>query len=206
MKLISPIRIVIIEDHLLFAQGLKAMLTETKEFEVCGTAQNIKDGLELIQETEFDILLLDVALPDGNGLHFLNVLKKIYPELKVVIISMFYDETYLKIAQRNGALGYFPKNIAIHLLVSQLKEIYVSNKPIFKSYLETIKISDCKLTNKEIEVLNFLKFGKNVTEIAQITQKSSSTIQTHKKNMLKKTNTHSVIEMIEKAKTLGWIK
>lgn len=205
MQTTLPIRLVFIEDHVLFAEGLKAMLTETLQFEVCAISHSIKDGLNKLTEIEADILLLDVALPDGNGLQLLPLLKELKPNLKVVILSMYHDQTYLKIAQKKGTYGYFPKNIALQQLVVHLKEIFEGKKVFFRNALTIIKDVNCKLTVKEMEVLNFLKFGKSASEIASITNTSLETVKTHKKNMLKKTDTHSVIQMLEKAKSLGWM-
>lgn len=201
----NPIRLCIIEDHLLFSEGLRNLLADSKEFEICAIATTIKDGLDRLKQIEVDILLLDINLPDGNGLNLFPVLQNLKPNLKVVILSMFNEISYMKNAEIKGFSGYFPKNIPIQLLIKHLKEIYEGKKVFFRTDTSLLKFSECKLSSKEIEVLNFLRFGKNVNEIAVLLDKSVNTVRTHKKNIAKKTNTHSVIEMVEKAKSLGWI-
>lgn len=201
----KPIRLCIIEDHLLFSEGLRNLLADSNEFEICAIATTIKDGLDRLKQIEVDILLLDINLPDGNGLNLFPVLQKLKPNLKVVILSMFNEISYMKTAELKGFSGYFPKNIPIQLLIKHLKEICEGKKVFFRNDTSLLHSSQCILSSKEIEVLNFLRFGKNVNEIAVLMGNSAETIRSHKKNIAKKTKTHSVIEMIEKAKTLGWI-
>ena len=115
-------RIVIIDDHRLLRQGLERLLNSTDEFVVCGEAGAAKEGLAVVRETKPDAVIVDVGLPDKDGLELTREMKEELPNLPVIVLSMHEEEHFAERARQAGAMAYVVKHEAIEKLESALRD------------------------------------------------------------------------------------
>jgi DNA-binding NarL/FixJ family response regulator len=202
------LRVLIADDHLLFASGLRALLDGEQDFEVVGVVHEGTRILHEVQKTKPDVLLLDLNLPGRNGLEVLEELPE-YAIPKVYIVTMYNDDQMIEQVRRLGASGYFLKNSdeqeILEVLSGQVEEFYITRsqqkRPEIKSAVETTdsfeKIG--QLTRREKEILKHIVQGKSSPEIGQLINISSTTVDTHRKNMMRKLDLNKISELISYA-------
>ena len=217
----SKINIVLADDHVLVRNGIKAMLESDKELDVVGEAGNGIEALESAQRLHPDILVLDIRMPEMNGLEAAAKLAKYSPNTKAVILSMHDSEEYVMQALDAGAFGYLLKDTDKAEFVKALKQVHggskyfsgaVSNvlanrllntKPFTsKPSSDTDREEDSdlySLTRREKEILRMVVNGKQNKQIADASGKSVRTIETHRFNIMKKLGVNNAIDMVNKA-------
>jgi len=189
------IRILIADDHTIVREGLKQIFVDTSDLIVTGEAQNGLEVLKKIKNMQFDVVLLDISLPDNSGLDILKQLKSQRPDLPVLILSMHPEEQYAIRSLRAGASGYLTKESASQELIAAIRRVTEGRKYITSSLAEKIAIEmesekteplhDC-LSDREYQVLCMLASGKTVKEIALLLSLSVKTISTHRSRILNK--------------------
>ena len=197
-------RIAIIDDHTLFREGLKAIVGTNNGFEVIGEAGNAADGLTLAGETKPDIMIIDITLPDKNGIKLTRELLSNFPEVKVMIVSMHSKADYISEAFKAGALSYIVKDSAAENLISGLQSVskgmhYIDNSVAKEVVLglqggEGEEKKDDpyeRLTNREQQVFRLLVEGTQVKEIAEKLFISPKTVENHRGSIMKKLDIHS---------------
>ncbi|ATL42869.1 response regulator transcription factor [Elizabethkingia sp. HX WHF] len=203
-------KIIILDDHRLFCEGLQYILKNTEEFEVI---RHFQTGEELIASKEIhqaDLLILDINLHGKSGIEIAREIRPYFRHMKIVCLSMLYDTYTLNKLQNIGVSGFFPKEIDACELISYLKKIIADNsfhtKPACLQS-ENVKVwnKDYNLSDKEIEIITLLYQGKTNKEIAVLLSRSTYTIETHRKNIARKTNTHNLAELIKLAKEKCWL-
>jgi len=218
--MVSNKRIVIVDDHTLFRKGLKAIIGTDNGFEVIGEAGNAADGLLLAGETKPDIMIIDITLPDKDGIKLTREVRLNFPEIKIMIVSMHSKTDYIVEAFRSGALSYIVKDSATENLISGLHSVsegvhYIDNS-IAKEVIFGLQDADFKkkkkedayecLTNREQQVFRLLVEGALVKEIAEKLFISPKTVENHRGNIMKKLNIHSTVELIRYAVDVGLIE
>lgn len=213
-------RIVIVDDHTLFRKGLKAIIGTNNGFEITGEAGNAADGLLLAGETKPDIMIIDITLPDKDGIKLTREIRLKFPEIKIMIVSMHSKTDYIVEAFRAGALSYIVKDSATENLISGLRSVsegvhYIDNS-IAKDVIFGLQDADYKkkkkedaygcLTNREQQVFRLLVEGALVKEIAEKLFISPKTVENHRGNIMKKLNIHSTVELIRYAVDVGLIE
>jgi DNA-binding NarL/FixJ family response regulator len=213
-------RIVIVDDHTLFRKGLKAIIGTNNGFEVTGEAGNAADGLLLAGETKPDIMIIDITLPDKDGIKLTREVRHNFPEIRVMIVSMHSKTDYILEAFRSGALSYIVKDSATENLISGLHSVskgvhYIDNS-IAKEVIFGLQDADYKkkkkedaygcLTNREQQVFRLLVEGVLVKEIAEKLFISPKTVENHRGNIMKKLNIHSTVELIRYAVDVGLVE
>lgn len=212
----SKINIVLADDHVLVRKGIKAMLESDADIDVVGEASNGLEALEVVAKLRPDILVLDIRMPEMNGLEAAAKLMRIAPATKAVILSMHDSEEYVLQALDAGAYGYLLKDTDKSEFVKALKQVHggskyfsgaVSNvlanrllnaKPFTTS--KSVEEEDAfNLTRKEKEILRMVVEGKHNKEIAEASGKSVRTIETHRFNIMKKLAVNNGIDMVNKA-------
>lgn len=119
----SRITVCLIDDHSVVRNGIRLMLSTESDIEVTGEARSAGEAIPLIQMRGFDVAILDIELPDNNGLNLLKVLRKERPEMAILMFSMHSEDVYAERALRNGASGYLAKDCSIDTLVSAVRKI-----------------------------------------------------------------------------------
>lgn len=117
------IRVMITDDHAIVRQGLKQILSETGDISVTGEAENGFQAMRIVRQQNFDVMLLDISLPDRNGLDVLKQIKKEYPELAVLMLSMHNESEFAIRALKAGAAGYLNKQSASAQLVTAIRQV-----------------------------------------------------------------------------------
>ncbi len=204
------IRILITDDHPLLRQGLRQILEGDPEsrFGDIEEASNGQELMKLLSERCFTIVILDISLPGRSGLDLIGDIRKMCPETKVLMLSMFSEEQYAIKALRLGASGYLTKNSAPDELIRALLKICSGQRYITSSLAERItfdlldekKKSEIELLSpRELEVIALLASGKTITTIAQELSLSPKTISTYRERILSKLNLKTTSDIIRYA-------
>jgi DNA-binding NarL/FixJ family response regulator len=193
-------RVLIIEDHILFRDGLISLFESTPEFDVVGDAETIFEGVEKARNLKPDIILMDFSLPDGTGLDATKIILSEMPQCKIVFLTVYEADEKLFAAIRAGAKGFLPKNVARFDLISSLHaldrgEIAISRQmashiveEFSHSNLQTTSHEELlsRLTEREMDVLGELQDGLSNQDISNQLFISENTVKHHVRNILKK--------------------
>lgn len=210
----DKINIVLADDHVLVRNGIKAMLESDTQIDVIGEANNGSEALETAKSLKPDILILDIRMPEMTGLEAAAKLKDFSPATKAVILSMHDSEEYVLQALDAGAYGYLLKDTDKAEFLKAIKQVHtgvkyftgavsnvLANKLLnSKSYTPKKAVEDpYSLTRREKEILRMIIDGKSNKEIADSSEKSIRTIETHRFNIMKKMGVTNAIDMVNKA-------
>jgi DNA-binding NarL/FixJ family response regulator len=204
------IRIFITDDHSLIREGLKKIINDEKDISIIGEAGNAKDTMSFVLSKNIDILILDLNLPDKNGLDLLKELKSLKPELKILILSMHPEDRFAMRVLRAGAAGYITKESVGEELVRAIRKVYNGGKYVSESLAEMLafeiqgggdKPIHEVLSDREFQVLQMIASGKTLAEISEALSLAVTTISTYRARVLEKLNLHSNAELIHYAIT-----
>ena len=188
-------RILIVDDHAIVGGGLKQFLGNVGGFEIAGQARTGAEALAMVNVGHWDLLLLDIGLPDMNGIEVLKYIKRDRPGLPVLVFSMYAEDDYAMAALEAGAIGYLPKDSAPEEILSAIRrassgERYLSpalaEKLLCGSLSMTQKLPHDNLSNREYEVMQMLSRGMPLTEIAESLHLSPKTVSTYRARVLEK--------------------
>ena len=206
------IHIGIVDDHLVLRQGLISLLKEYEHLNVVLSVNNGKELMDELKNTKPDILLLDIDMPVMNGREVLEKLNLKYPKIKVIIITQYFNDAYIIEFIKNGARAFLQKNCDIEKIldaiqaVHEIGEYYDSRvsatmAAVLKKSPTSVNevIPDTEFTKREIEILRLICIKKSNIDIAEELNLSVRTIEGHRYNISKKTNTANTIELIEYA-------
>jgi len=208
----QQIKIGIADDHVILRQGLISILKEYPHLDIL---LDVNNGQELMLELEKqlpDIILLDIEMPIMNGKDALELIQLKYPSIKVMMMSMYFNDSYIIEFIKNGACAFLPKNCDIDKLVDAINTVYERGHYYDEKISEVIinvlkqlppihKLIPKKLdlTNRELEIIELICSKKTNNEIANLLHLSVRTIEGHRYNISKKTNTTNTLELIEYA-------
>jgi DNA-binding NarL/FixJ family response regulator len=203
-------QILIADDHAVVRRGVKQILEEEPGLKVLGQATNGYEVIQKIQEKNWDILILDITLPDRNGLDVLKEVKSLRPDLPVLILSIHPEEEFAVRALKLKASGYVAKGSVPEELVLATKMILKGHRYISPSLTEKIasyleldndieKSLHERLSKREKEVLIMIASGKSITDIAEAIYLSAKTVSTYRKRILEKLNLKTTAGLIRYA-------
>ena len=212
--------ILIVDDHPLFREGLKTVLERDSRFKVVGEAGNGREGLRMARKLKPDLVVVDISLPDDNGIQLTREIRRFLSESRIIIVSVHSRVDYISEAFQAGATGYVVKESASDRLLEGLEAVakgeYFIDSSVSRQVARKLiefpskeaKITDAAygtLTPREQEVMRLLAEGLTPKEIAEKLFISSKTVENHRANIMKKLDLHSTMELIRYAAKVGLI-
>lgn len=189
-------RILCVDDHAIFRQGVKQILAQYDRMAKIGEAATAAAAMQLARESRWDLVILDLSLPDRSGLQVLTDLKREQPELPVIVLSMHAEDEYAIRALRIGASGYITKESAPEELVAALQKVMRGGRYMTPTLAEKIAFSYASpataeklhhtLSERELEVLQLIGAGKSLKEIAAMLSLSVKSVGTYRARVLEK--------------------
>ena len=196
------VTIQIVEDHKLLANSLCKMINDSGTAQVIDLCYDLKSCREALAKTLPDILLLDIGLPDGNGVDFCAEILKIYPELKIIMLTSFKEFNIARHSLDNGALGYILKNAEPEEMYTGIEIVSRGEQFLCEEIDLLLKENKNEetiwLTNSEKTVLKYLAEGYTRKEIAALLYRDEETIKTHRKNLSVKLKPKNLADLIRK--------
>jgi DNA-binding NarL/FixJ family response regulator len=203
--MLNKIHVLIADDHAIVRQGLKQILSETEDLVVTGEADDGAEALQLARQQRWDVFLLDVSMPNRNGIDTLKQLKKEFPRLPVLILSMHPEEQYAVRALKAGAAGYLTKQSAPEQLVNAIRQVAGGKKYVSAAVTQqlvealsdnTDKLPHERITDREYQVLVMIASGYPLTQIAESLNLGVATVSTYRARLLEKMGLRSTAELI----------
>lgn len=203
----GKIKLILADDHPLIREGFKSLLGKSDAFEVVGEAETGKELIDVVKATSPDIILVDITMPQMNGLDAIEVLRKEYPLLKFMVLTMHEEREYILKALRNGAHGYVLKSTERAELERAIHAVYNGQK-YFSPVVTTVLAESVgkkedneypEITPREKEVLELVAGGRSTKQIADKLKISIRTVESHRINMLKKFDVNNTAELIKRA-------
>ncbi|WP_420575898.1 response regulator [Ekhidna sp.] len=208
----SKIRVIVVDDHQLFREGIISLLDKNEDLEVVGEASSAENLFGLLASTDPHIVLIDITMPGMNGLEAIEDAREKYPNVRFIVLTMHAEGQYVVKAVRNGAFGYLIKNADENELIQAIKNV-ADGKKHFNDEISQLMIGNMaiegeshkKLSDREMEVLTLVSEGQTTKEIADQLFVSARTVETHRVNMMKKLKVQNTAELIKKAAHLKLI-
>jgi two-component system, NarL family, response regulator NreC len=208
------IRILLADDHAVVRQGFKMILDAQPDMEIVGEAANGREAVDLAEQLRPDVVVMDVAMPELNGIEATRRLASSVPHARVVALSMHKDSVYVREILRAGARGYLLKDSGAADLVAAIRAV-ASGESYLSPAVSNAVLDDYRrhatnpidlLTSREREVLQLLAEGKTNKEIAGLLNLSVYTVEAHRGRILEKLNLHSIGELVRFAVRSGLIE
>jgi DNA-binding NarL/FixJ family response regulator len=213
------IKVAIADDHVLFRAGVKTALSMKKDIKMIAEADNGMQLLNLLKHIQPDVVLLDIQMPIMDGITTLPEIKKLYPEIKVVMLTMHNDHSMISKLMELGANAYLTKNSDSEVIYDAVKTVYeqeyffnaLTNKALIdglrvKRQVESNLPIDAKLTEKEITILKLMCDEKSTKEIADIVDLSPRTVEAIRDKLKSKTGAKSMAGLVMYAVKSGLIE
>ncbi|MBI4287041.1 MAG: response regulator transcription factor [Chloroflexi bacterium] len=214
----SKIRVLIVDDHALVREGIRAILEANPDFEVVGEAVGGQEAVDKTKQLKPDIAIMDLTMPGMNGLEATRQIRQCCPEVKVLTLTMHDNDTHFFQALDAGASGYFIKGGSSAELVAALRMVWHGDvflypsmaKSLLGDYLKRVRAGKDResydgLTDREQEILKLVAEGRTNQEIADLLVVSASTVQTHRAHIMAKLGLHTRTELVKFAIQRGII-
>jgi two-component system nitrate/nitrite response regulator NarL len=215
----SQMKVLIVDDHILFRQGLVSLLCTEPDFEVVGEAGSAREAIAMTLELHPNLILMDFNLPDGSGVEAAREILSEFPDCKIIFLTVYAEDEKMLEAVRNGAHGYLLKNVPIAQLMKSLRSTQNGEAAISRSMMSKVMnelartsgqalpdpntTSLDKLSTREIDVLRELSSGASNDEIAQRLFISKNTVKHHVHNLLDKLEMENRNQLAKTAKRYG---
>lgn len=204
----NRIRIFLVDDHDMFRDGVKLLLSSDNLAEVVAEARNGKEFLEKVGQVNPDVVLMDISMPEMDGIEASKIAHEKYPQLKILALTMFGDEKYYYQMIQTGIKGFVLKSAGISELIKAITEVsrgenYFSGELLYK-LIQNINSSKAaangsvaeKLSTREIEVLKLIASGLSNEDIASNLNISMATVKSHRSSLLTKTGSNNTASLI----------
>jgi len=205
MRTETQIKIIIADDHSIFMEGISALISSDKIL-IIANCKNGQEVLDTLKNTKADLVISDINMPVMDGITLTKKLKKLYPELKIIILSMYEEKYIIKKAIAAGADGYMSKNLGKEEILTVIERCMKGEKYISKSTtkfkqqitkITNTKLTNIPLTNRENQILQLIMKEMANGDIALHLDISKRTVETHKKNMLLKLGVKNTVGLIK---------
>jgi len=211
----NKINIFLVDDHQIVRDGIKSLLMDSAEIHIAGEAMNGLELMEKLKQTKPDVILMDISLPDVSGIELTKQVTQQFPEIKVVILSMYTQEEFITNAIAAGAKGYLPKNTTKQELLNAIISVYndkeyyndAVSEIILGNYISSVRKSkdiisendEEILTVREKQILKLFVEGLSNPEIADKLFISIRTVESHKNHIMQKLEAKSTVELVKYA-------
>lgn len=212
----KPIRVLIADDHALVRAGIRALVEKIEGVVVVGEAGKGSEALELVDQLRPSLMLLDLTMPEGGGFDVLDHVRKHFPEIKVIVLTVHEAGEYAIRALREGAAGFLPKSAASTELEQAIQtvirgEVYISPEMSRKTVIEYGKGATKRdllgtLSPRQREVLRLIAEGLTTKQIAQELEISVKTVETHRAQLMERLGIHDVAGLVRYAILVGLIQ
>lgn len=200
-------KIVLIDDHQIFRLGLRSLLEAEADIEIVGEAENGNQGLDVVNKTNPDVVVLDYSMPGISGLELLTSIKRAHPDVRVILLTASKSESVLSEALKSGADGVILKQDTSNQLVQAVETVFKGEQIISSSIVPLVKRHDAlaDLTKRERQVLRLIALGFRNREISEELNISKKTVDTHRTNLMRKLNLHNLVDVVDFANKIGII-
>jgi DNA-binding NarL/FixJ family response regulator len=207
-------RVVLVDDHQIFREALRGLLEKTEYLEVVGEAGDSQEAIRQVFELMPDIVCMDIGLPGANGIDVTRQLKTTFPKLKIIALSAYCDHVYVVDAMKAGATAYVAKAdganelvraIQSALLDQQYLSSSISDLVTRKMFVEREVVGASLLGERECQVLRLVASGRSTKQIAVELKIAPGTVDVHRRNIMRKLNMHSAVELTHYAINSGLI-
>lgn len=217
----EKIKILVADDHGVLRAGLNMLLNSQPDMEVIGEVANGREVLESVEKFKPDVVLMDIKMPEMNGLEATTLISRKFPSCKVLVLTMYEDESYLIDLLQKGASGYIPKKCIDAELVSAIRSVYEGKVYVHpsmtsflvreylmksNSYEKAPKEKRLELSEREMEILKLVAYGHTQKEIAETLYLSPKTIETYKTRIMEKLALKTRAELVRYAVDRGLLK
>lgn len=203
------IKVLIVDDHKIVLEGLSSLIAPKKNMMVVGEVLNGKEALEVLEKSKVDVAIVDIEMPEMNGVELTKVILKLYPDVKVLILTMYNTINFIRKIAEIGAHGYILKNkgkeelIDAILAVNEGKQYYGEEvtKTLVSSFKQKDMAGEVRLTKREKDVLKLIARGYTSRKISAELSIAQTTVETHRRNLIEKTgvlNTKSLVSFAVK--------
>lgn len=213
----SKARVLLVEDHVVVRQGIKALFADEPDVEIVGEADDGREALQRVSELRPDVVLMDISMPGLNGIEATRQIRQNHPDIKVVVLSMHSNEEYVFQVLRAGASGYVLKQSDSSEVLTAIRAAVAGGSflspPISRAVIgDYVRRAEARgqgsdldlLSSREREVLQLLAEGLSNREIAERLNISVKTVETHRSNMMSKLGVSNKTELVKYALRKGW--
>ncbi|HTD66594.1 MAG TPA: response regulator transcription factor [Candidatus Limnocylindria bacterium] len=208
----KKLRILLVDDHEMLRRGLRAILTERADWEICGEASNGREAVEMAEKLRPDVIVMDLAMPELNGLEATRQIRRVLPRAEVLVLTFDESEALVQEVIAAGARGYVLKNDVSHVLVHAVESL-AQHRPYFTSKAAEVLLDgfgrqkmqkmpttgESPLTPREREIVQLVAEGKSTKEIAHLLGISAKTAENHRTNIMRKLKVKSATELVRYA-------
>lgn len=210
----ESIKTILVDDHQIIRDGLANMLHEAEDIHLCGCAPDYAGALELVRQSNPDVVITDLSLPGKSGIDLIRKIKELFPSVRILVLSMYVSEDYIFNALRAGASGYLPKQDTTKAeLFKAVRTLHKGDQyfsdsiaqVITRIYSHSVKKAPApesiskthNLTSRESEILRLFAEGFSNQEISEKLNISVRTVETHKNNIMQKFNFKSTVDLVK---------
>jgi DNA-binding NarL/FixJ family response regulator len=192
----TGLEILVVDDHVVVREGLKRILEECPDYKIGGEAANVTEALNLLRRRSFDLVLLDISLPERTGLELLKTIKKEMPQLRVLVLSAYREDHYAVRAFKEGADGYLNKESASESLIGAIRKVASGGKYLTPALAErmaleigarTDRAPHEALSERELQILRSIARGTSLKRVAEELHISPKTVTTYRARIIEKT-------------------
>ncbi|MCY1510268.1 Response regulator protein VraR [compost metagenome] len=196
-------KLFIVDDHQLVVDGLRSLLHDEEKYVVVGSTTQPKNVIAMLDELEVSVLLTDINMPEMTGVELTRQVKRKFPHIKILALSMFGEKQVVREMMDAGISGYLLKNTGKYELIEALNKLAAGQsffgEDLTKALIKGFSETDCRLTNREIEIIRLIEKEYSNKMIAEQLFISERTVETHRKNIFRKTETQSIVGLLKYA-------
>ena len=199
----NKVKVIIVDDHAIVLDGIKSLLAEIENVTIAATATNATDALELLRQTKAELVITDINMPGMDGMEFIKTIRTNFPPTKIIVLSLHDEAHFVRNIMKQRVQGYILKNDASSELVEGVNRV-LAGKTFFSSKISQVMMeqintpdSEKLLTEREIEIVKLIAGEFSNKQIAEKLFISERTVESHRKNIFRKTETNSIVGLIK---------
>lgn len=196
-------KIIIVDDHTIVLDGIKSLLSKMEDIEISALASNGFEGLEQLKKTKADLVITDLNMPGMDGLEFIKTIRKDFPPVKIIVLSLHDEPHFIRNIMKHRVQGYILKNDTSSELLIAVERV-VNGKTFFSSKINQVLMEQLNgpateklLTERELQIIKLITQELNSKQIAEKLFISERTVETHRKNIFRKTATNNLVGLMK---------